>query len=168
MAIDVNYYDSIIYITSPTTDVTIQELIEAIRATEDTPLGMGFGEAVGTLGDAIADAEGKVDVGSGYLNPTTITLADTWYIEFWDGVNLGTVAGGNITGGLGSRPVRAESGSADTVLVLGAERGIEVGSGVTAGDIDDIADAVWDEAQSGHRTTGTFGEYIRKILWNSK
>jgi len=37
-------------------------------------------------------------------------------------------------------------------------------AGITASlsstDIDDIADAVWDEAQSGHTTTGTFGKYL--------
>ena len=46
MAINVNYYDSVIYITSPTTSVTVQELIDEIRAIEDTPIGMAFGEAV--------------------------------------------------------------------------------------------------------------------------
>jgi hypothetical protein len=158
MAIDVNYYDSIIYITSPTTDVTIQELIDEIRATEDTPVGMAFGEPVAKLEDAIADAEGKVDVGSGFLNPITMTLAATWYIEFWDGVNLGTIAGGNITGGLSSRPVRAAAGSADTVLQLGAERGIEVAASAVS----------WDDTLDDHRDANTFGEAIRKILWGSK
>jgi len=158
MAIEVNFYDEIIYITSPTTSVTIQQLVDAIRAAEDTVDGMAFGGEVKNVADGVADAEGKVDVGSGYLNPTTLTLHDDWYIEFWDGVGLGQVVGGNITGGLSSRPVRAASGSADTVLVLGAERGIEVA---------DTA-ALWEEALADHRSSGSFGEAIRRILWGSK
>ena len=38
------------------------------------------------------------------------------------------------------------------------------GSGVTAGDIDDIADAVWDEAKSDHVASGTFGAIVNKVL----
>jgi hypothetical protein len=34
------------------------------------------------------------------------------------------------------------------------------GSGVTAQDIIDIVDGVWDEAASGHTTTGTFGKIM--------
>lgn len=38
------------------------------------------------------------------------------------------------------------------------------GSGVTQQDIDDIADAVWDEPTSAHATAGTFGEKVSKFL----
>jgi len=157
MAIVVDFYQSIIFVTSPTDSVTVQQLIEGIRSAEDTPEGMSFGEEVAKLTDAYADAEGKVDVGGGFLNPTTVTLADTWYVEFWDGVLLGTVSGGNLVGGLGSRPVRATVGSADTALQLGAERGIEVSA---AGDPATIADAVWDEFTSDHVAVGTYGAEI--------
>jgi hypothetical protein len=37
------------------------------------------------------------------------------------------------------------------------------GSGVTQGDIDDIADAVWDEAVADHVSSGSFGEKLSKI-----
>ena len=33
-------------------------------------------------------------------------------------------------------------------------------TGLTSSDISDIADAVWDEAQSGHTTSGTFGYFL--------
>jgi len=32
------------------------------------------------------------------------------------------------------------------------------------GDLDNIADAVWDEPISGHTTSGTFGEWVQKKL----
>ena len=36
----------------------------------------------------------------------------------------------------------------------------DIGHLFNAADKDDIADRVWDEAQSGHTTAGTFGEYL--------
>ena len=33
-------------------------------------------------------------------------------------------------------------------------------AGITAPSASDVADAVWDEAQSGHMTAGTFGSYL--------
>jgi len=145
MAINVNYYDEVIYITSPTTNVTIQELLNALRLAEDTPEGLAFGGLIKTVTDGFVDAEGAADVGGGYLNPITMTLDDSWYIEFWDGVNLGTVAGGNVAGGKDGRPIRCEVGSADTALALGAERGIQVASvEMSQSNIDDIADGVWE------------------------
>lgn len=148
MGIDVNYYDEVVYITSPTTSATVQEIYDALRAAEDTPDGLAFGGPVKSITDGFVDGEGEADVGGGFTNPLTITLDANWYIEFWSGVLLGTVADGNVAGGKDSRPVRAEVGSADTVLVLGAERGIVSGSGVTSGDITDIANAVWDDVDA--------------------
>jgi hypothetical protein len=116
----VNYYDEVIYITSSTTDVTVQALVDAIRAEEDSPVGMAFGGATGALSNAFIDATGKDDLGAGKATGIVMTLHSDWYIEFWDGVVLGTVKDGNVVGGLDSRPVRAEVGSADTVLQLGA------------------------------------------------
>jgi len=157
MAINVNYYDEVIYITSPTTTVTVQELIDAVRASEDSVEGMSFGGPVATLVDAFADAEGSVNVGAGYFNPITMTLDSNWYIEFWDGVGLGTVADGNVSGGKDNRPVRCAVGSSDTALVLGAERGIQVSGGSGAS-----AQEVWEYDIS---STSSGAGFILKRIW---
>jgi len=120
MAIVPNYYDQVVYITSPTTSVTVQELLNALRAAEDTPEGLAFGGPVATIVDGFVDASGKTTLGPGKATGITMTLHDAWYIEFWDGVLLGLVSDGNVAGGLDSRPVRCALGSADTVLQLGA------------------------------------------------
>jgi hypothetical protein len=129
--IQVNYYSKIIFITSPTTTVTVQELVDAIRAAEDTPEGASFGGSVATLTNAVIDAEGKADVGGGFTAGIVMTLKSDWYIEFWDGVVLGTVSGGNVTGGLAGRPVRCAVGSSDTALQLGAVGGVIAETGVS-------------------------------------
>ena len=162
MPILVNYYDEVVYITSPTTTVTIQELVDAIRTAEDTPEGIAFGGPVATLQDAVSDAEGKVEVSTGVDSGIIMTLHDDWYIEFWDGVVLGTVKDGNVAGGLSARPVRCAVGSSDTALQLGAVATTIVGGGGGA-TADEIADAVWDEQISGHVTSGSFGERVQKI-----
>jgi hypothetical protein len=157
MPIDVNYYDKVVYITSPTASVTVQELVDAMRTAEDSVEGMQFGDPVKSVVSGFVDAEGKATLGGGFSTVITMTLDSDWYIEFWDGVLLGQVADGNVVGGKDSRPVRAALGSADTVLVLGAERGVITAGGVSQSDIDSMADAVWDEQRSEHTDSGSFG-----------
>ncbi len=165
MAINVDYYDRIVYITSPTTTVTVQQIYDAMRSAEDTPEGMAFGGPVKTVTDGFVDGEGEADLGGGFSTVLTITLDANWYIEFWDGVTLGTVNDGNIAGGKDNRPVRCAVGSSDTALVLGAERGVTTAASgsLSQQDLDDIADSVWDEALSGHTSSGSFGEKFGKL-----
>jgi len=113
MGINVDFDDSVIYITSPTTSVTVQELVDAIRAAEDSTIGINY--------PSIMDAVGKADLGGGTTTGITMTINSPWYIEFWNGVLLGSVIDGNVVGGLDNRPIRADVGSADTVLQLGAQ-----------------------------------------------
>ena len=112
MGIDINFYDEIIYITSPTTTVTIQELVNAIRVAEDSEIGMNF--------EGVIDTEGKANLGGGAVTSIILTLNSNWYIEFWNGVSLGIVKDGNVVGGKDGKPIRASISSADTVLQLGA------------------------------------------------
>ncbi|MCK5291127.1 MAG: hypothetical protein KAR39_03805, partial [Thermoplasmata archaeon] len=174
MPIQVNYYSKIVFITSPTTIVTVQELVDAIRTAEDTPEGISFGGSVATMVNAVIDAEGKAEVGSGVFAGIIMTLKDDWYIEFWDGVTLGIVKDGNVAGGLGDRPVRCAVGSADTALQLGAVGGtlVETGiSGLTQAEsdallaielaTDDIPGDVWSEDLTAYTTKGAAGEAAR-------
>ena len=162
MQIQVDFYNEVVYVTSPTSVATVQEFVNAIRAAEDTPEGISFGGQVATLQDGIADAEGKVELRSGVDSGVIMTLHSNWYIEFWDGVLLGIVEEGNIAGGLDNRPIRAAVGSADTVQVLGAVDTTIVGGGGGA-TAEEIADAVWDEDTADHTSAGTFGERLQKI-----
>lgn len=80
-----------------------------------------------------------------------------------------------VTGGTGANQVRTISGytgstkvatvtpnwgtnpSSDSVFVILPNGAIAGASAPTAGE---VADAVWDEARSGHVSAGTFGEYV--------
>jgi hypothetical protein len=75
-----------------------------------------------------------------------------------------TISGGNLTAvdTDGSTPINAIQPTAFTqVLLAQASQStlVVTGSGVLPGDIDDIADAVWDEVASGHIASGTTGRY---------
>ena len=71
---------------------------------------------------------------------------------------------GNLVGGVGDQPIKPTGGT-DTIIVNNQVGGVIIvtGSGVTAQDKLDIADAVADESLSGHTTVGTLGKAITDI-----
>ena len=157
MAILLNGITKIVSITSPTTEVTIQQLVNAIREWEDN-----YEE--GMLYKKVIDAVGKADLGGSVYTAITMTLSSDWQIQFWAGVTLGFVKAGNLVGGVGDVPIKATGGS-DTIVVLNQVGGIIAvsGSGITEQDKLDIADRVWDETTTGHDTSDTFGKYTMDI-----
>ena len=157
MAITLDYTTKIILITTPTTDVTIQELVNAIRDSEDELEHLSYAKVI--------DAVGKADLGGSVTTAITLTLSSLWQIQFWCGVTLGMIKDGNIVGGVGDEPIKA-TGCADTILILNQVGGTiaVVGSGVTPQDKIDIIEGVWDEATSGHIIAGTTGEALNDIF----
>lgn len=111
MAISLDAPTRIISITSPTTTVTVQELVTAIRNWESELENMTY--------EYVIDTAGIDDLGSGVTTGITLTLSSLWQIQFWSGVVRGTLRDGNIVGGVGGVPVK-NTGGADTVLQLGA------------------------------------------------
>jgi len=126
MAISVNFYDEVIYVTSPTTTVTVQEVHDAIRDAEDTVDGIAF--------DEVIEESAVFNLGGGAYTAVSMEINANYYVEFWDGVVVGTVKDGNLVGGMDSRPVRAAVGSEDTAYQLGAQFGIQMeGTGDLSG-----------------------------------
>jgi hypothetical protein len=102
MALIFDFYNSIITVPSPDTSITIQELIDEIRNTEDelSP-AMAYGH--------IADAYGKQDLGNGVQVGITLVLISPWRIAFEarpDGETISCrIDGGNLVGGLNGNPI---------------------------------------------------------------
>ena len=111
--------------------ITLQTLINAIRAEEATETGI--------VDDKIADASGKADLGGGVSVGITVALLSTWKLDFAAGAYQASISGGNLADALnkvnntGSPQVLALSSAAATVVALG-------GSVPTAAQ---NADAVW-------------------------
>jgi hypothetical protein len=146
----------IIHITSPTTTVTVQTLVDTIRNWENYPNNFVYKTP-------IEKAEGKADVGDSVISGIILTLSDEWRIKFWSGVGVGFIKDGTIvtTSGYLSQPVEPTGGS-DTIIVNNQIGGViaVTGSGVTEQDKIDIVDRVWDEQINSHSQVGSTGEAL--------
>jgi hypothetical protein len=161
MAYVFNYYTEIIDITSPQTEVDIQELLNAIRDAEDNFTGMAYGQ--------IAVAGGKDDLGGGVITGITLRLLPNWQLRFWAGTYTAYIINGNLVGGPGDQPVAFTAG-VQIVLVQSASSTIVNAGGLTQEEHDklmtgldvSIPDAVWDELLASHSTTGTAGRTLER------
>jgi len=145
----------LIKVTSPTTEVTVQELTNTIKHWEADLLNLDMAKIIDTVG--------KANLGGGFTTAITLTLSADWQIQFWDGVGVGIVSGGNVIGGYGDKPIKPTGGN-DTIKLLQTVGGVivAVGSGVTEQDKLDIADKILDEALSEHLIEGSIGDMIKK------
>jgi len=112
--------------------ILMQTLINAIRTEEASERGITY--------DAIASAAGKDDLGGGVSTGITVNLLSTWKLNFEAGAYQATVTGGNLSDALS----RINNTGDPQVLVLSSSAGtvVAIGSGVTAQDKTDIANAV--------------------------
>jgi len=96
MPIEFDFTTSIINITSPTTDLTVQELYDACRDAENTLYeGMAYA--------GIVEGSGKEELAPGVYQGITMTLLDPWQIKYWAGFYKATISDGNI---ISNRPDR--------------------------------------------------------------
>jgi hypothetical protein len=156
MAYVFDFQNTLIEITSPQTDVDIQELIDEIRTVEATTQGIAY--------PRIADASGKESLSAGVSVGITVELQNGWQLHFWEGAYTATVTGGNLVGGPAGDPV-AYSAGVQVVLVQSAASTIVAtgGSALTQEEHDElfaIADNVWDEPLSGHNLAGSTGQAL--------
>jgi len=160
MGLNVNWEAKIIEVTSPTTEVDAQTLHDFIEDNMATSKGMGYGD--------IINPEGKVEDPSnpGVYSQIIIILNSPWQIQFWAGSGYTRIYGGKIVGGLADEPMKATGNAGDITVLESPVDGLTVAtsSGVTSGDVEDIVDGVWDEAQAGHTTPDTFGEYLDAVV----
>lgn len=159
MAYVFDFQNTLIEITSPQTDVNIQELIDEIRTVEANTQGIAYSR--------IADASGKESLGAGVTVGITVELQNGWQLHFWEGSYTATITGGNLVGGPAGDPV-AYSAGVQVVLVQSAAATIVStgGSALTTEEHDElfaIADRVWDESLSGHTATGTTGQTLNEV-----
>ena len=142
-------------ITVPAADAVpllMQDLINSIRTQEASEAGI--------VHDAIAQAAGKDDLGSGVYTGITVNLLSTWQLAFEAGAYQARVSGGNLADALarvyntGSPQVLIQA-SAGATIINGSG-----GGGATAADVwsygartlsttpptaSEVATAVWDK-----------------------
>jgi hypothetical protein len=161
MAYVFDFQNTLIEITSPQTDVDIQELIDEIRTVEATTQGIAY--------PRIADASGKETLSAGVNVGITVELQNGWQLHFWEGAYTATIEGGNLVGGLAGDPI-AYSAGVQVVLIQSAAATIVStgGSALTQEEHDElfaVADTVWDESLTGatHNLPTSAGRRLRQL-----
>lgn len=161
MAYVFDFQNTLIEITSPQTDVDIQELIDEIRTVEATTQGIAYPK--------IANAAGKESLGAGVEVGITVELQNGWQLHFWSGSYTATIAGGNLVGGPAGDPIAYTAG-VQVVLVQSANATIVStgGSALTQEEHDElfsVADTVWDEVLTGatHNLPTSAGRRLRQL-----
>ncbi len=102
---------------------------------------------------------------------TTVTLSGVTYARTLEIINGYTVTfedGSYTVKCVGANHNISDVKTVNSVsLLIGNSAGliqVTSGSGVTAGDVTDIADAVWDEVIADHVTSGTTGKTVKDTL----
>jgi len=160
MAYVFDFQNTLIEITSPQTDVDIQELIDEIRAAEASNEGMAFSK--------IANAAGKETLGPGVTVGITVELQNGWQLHFWEGAYVANIGGGNLVGGPAGNPI-AYTHDVQVVLVQSANATIVStgGSALTQEEHDElfnVADNVWDAQTADHTVAGSTGKALGDLL----
>ena len=158
MAYVFDFQNTLIEITSPQTDVDIQELIDEIRTVEATTQGIAY--------PRIADASGKESLSAGVNVGITVELQNGWQLHFWEGAYTATVTGGNLVGGPAGDPVAYSAGVQVVLVQSAASTIVSAGSGLSQEEHDElfaIADRVWDEQLSGHTASGSAGRTLDDV-----
>lgn len=162
MGLNVNWETKIVEITSPTTAVDAQVLHDFIEDNMATSIGMGY--------SAILNPEGKVEDPSnpGVYSQIILIINSPWQIQFWGGSGYTRIYGGKIVGGLADQPVKATGTAGDLTVLESPVDGLTVttGGGVSQQDIDDMADAVWDEDLTAHDTMKTAGSVQQSLEYH--
>lgn len=160
MPLQIDYFNSLVKVTSPTTDVDAQVLHDFIEDAMASPEGLLYGD--------IIQPEGKITDPS---NPTVksqiiLIFNSPWQIQFWAGSGYTRIFGGKIVGGLSDQPLKATGAANDITVLESPVDGLTVvsGSGITPQDKQDIISGVWDEPTSGHQIAGSFGAWVTKKL----
>lgn len=134
MAIEFDYLNSLINITTPQNTLSCQDLINAIRDKEASVEGIYYPQ--------IATASGKEDLGSGVAVGLTVNLLSPWQVKFWSGNYIAKIAGGNLVGGIDGDPV-AYSAGVQVLLVQSAASTVVSIDGASLPTAGEIANSVW-------------------------
>lgn len=126
MPIVVDFAAELIEVTSPTVDILVQDLINAVREAEASERGIVY--------EQIARASGKEDLGGGVTVGISLELLGNWQVHFWAGNYIAKIAGGNLVGGPGGDPVAYTAGVQVLLIQSAASTIVTSGTGGATGD----------------------------------
>jgi hypothetical protein len=128
MALFFNHATKRIVVSEPQNRIDMQDLIDAVRDEESS--------RVGIADDVIATAAGKDILDTGVAVGITVTLLETWKIQWWPGNYTAKLAGGNLIARSGD-PVAYVQNGPQVEIILSAAATIVSGSGGIGGMTDE-------------------------------
>ena len=134
MGLSIDYFNSIINVTSPETDIDGQTLSDFIEDQMATPVGL--------LYDDVQLPEGKIEDPSnpGVYSQIIIILNSPWQVQFYGGSGYTRIYGAKLVGGLADEPMKATGTAGDITVLESPVDGVTVatGSGLTQEEHDKL------------------------------
>lgn len=139
MPLQIDAFNKLILVTSPTTEVDAQTLHDFVEDYMATPVGMAndgqWPGSTSNRGD-ILKPEGKIEDENnpGQYSQIILIMHPQWQIQFWQGSGYSRVYGGKIVGGVSGQPLKATGAAGDISVLESPVDGVTVvsGSGLSA------------------------------------
>ncbi len=149
----VDEVNKLLIVDLPDIEVTIQQIVDYVREWQDELINEDIEDFI--------NPSGKQSLGGGLYVGITLQFRYGWKLKFADRSGpawfLCTVSGGNIVGD-GYFPVEKAT-FVNTIISQSTSASLLTGTDPAA-----VADAVWDEALTGHTGAGSFGASIKSIV----
>ena len=157
MGLQIDWYNKLVKVTSPTTEVDGQSLHDFI---EDA-----MASARGLSEEDIIQPEGKIEDPNnpGVYSQIILVFNSPWQIQFWGGSGYTKIYGAKIVGGLADQPMKATGTAGDITVLESPVDGLTVGI-----SSEDIADAVWQDDNSLRNLVNSAGKRLRSIFFDTK
>lgn len=159
MTIAFDEINKLIIVELPATEVTCQELLNAIREHEADLMNLDLA--------SIATASGKEEVGTNLFTGITLRLID-WKVKFADREPptwiTCEIKGGNLL--CWDTEESKYVNPIEPAAYVTAVKTAAVSAVMVASDYEEIADNVWDEAFIEHQSPGSMGKLVKSIDQN--
>ena len=143
MALSLDYFNKLIAISSPTTEVDAQELSDFIEDGMASPVGLLSDGANDSFFGDIQKPEGKIEDENnpGVFSQIIMILNPEWQIQFWQGSGYTRLFGGKIVGGLNGQPMKATGAAGDITVLESPVDGLAIKGSMTteqSAKLDDV------------------------------
>ncbi len=154
--LEFDFTNSLITAQDTIDTLTNQELANAIRDATEELVALAFPH--------IANMSGKTDLGNSVFTGIVIELLNDWKIVTSKTTGTFTVLDGTTLRTASAGEIFAINNTTTQINLMTQSGTISVtGSGVTPEDIEEIADAVWEELEDDHKTSKTMGDHLARI-----
>jgi hypothetical protein len=160
MPLTIDWYNSLVKVTSPTTDVDGQTLHDFIEDAMASPRGLATTD--------ILKPEGKIEDQNnpGVFSQIILQFNDPWQIQFWQGSGYTRIYGAKVIAlRVDGEIIKATGAAGDVTVLESPVDGLTVAGAVGEAELDAIAARVWDRLLSGatHNIPGSAGRRLRDL-----